>query len=68
MQAMTATDEGLPPTRRRLLVSKPGKLRDVVKLVTEPMPSLAGGDVAVQMKYLGINGGHDTWQGLSKFS
>lgn len=66
MQDTAAGHQGLPATRRRLLVRKPGRLRDEVELVTEPMPSLSDGEVAVRMMHLGINGGHDTWQGLSQ--
>ena len=66
MQGTSVVDQGLPATRRRLLVRKPGRLRDEVQLVTEPMPSPSDGEVAVRMKHLGINGGHDTWQGLSQ--
>lgn len=58
---MVPEDLSIPTTRKQAVARHTGMPRDVLHVISSPIPELQEGQVLVKVKFLGVNGGHDTF-------
>lgn len=62
----SAEEVAIPATRKQVVAKHTGNPRDILHVISTPIPDLQEDEVLVKMKFLGVNGGHDTFLCLGK--